>query len=328
MLSAADMTGPSWVPIDAGVEAQDVLTEGDIGSRYPLGESVVDHRARPRRRLLGRLEQGDEVPCHVSGLAGEQLGRTEQAGDMDVVPAGVGHPDRAPASSVAVAVDAYGRPVSSATGNASMSARHSTVLPGAVRQDADDTATETLDLEAPLVESLGGGRRGAGFPAAQLGVGVQVAVEVLPPAARAVQPGEHLVSSTSSLHLSWIPPTSPPVESTVPTCALASPCDSGETAPCPRATVEAQPSAYRVGMASAVDPGGVRDRPSVLLLLDLAGTAVFALNGALTAIRAARLDIVGVLTLGMITALGGGIIRDVLIGTLPPAHVQRTGAIS
>ncbi|MCU1443348.1 MAG: hypothetical protein JWQ59_1498 [Cryobacterium sp.] len=35
--------------------------------------------------------------------------------------------------------------------------------------------------------------------------------------------------------------------------------------------------------------------------------------------RAARLDIVGVITLGMITALGGGIIRDVLLGAVPPA---------
>src|SRR3954451_2684850 len=33
----------------------------------------------------------------------------------------------------------------------------------------------------------------------------------------------------------------------------------------------------------------------------------------------ARLDIVGVITLGMMTALGGGIIRDVLIDRLPPA---------
>jgi uncharacterized membrane protein YeiH len=56
-----------------------------------------------------------------------------------------------------------------------------------------------------------------------------------------------------------------------------------------------------------------------LLVLDLAGTFAFALNGALTAIRAARLDIVGVITLGMITAVGGGIIRDVLLGALPPA---------
>jgi uncharacterized membrane protein YeiH len=56
----------------------------------------------------------------------------------------------------------------------------------------------------------------------------------------------------------------------------------------------------------------------LLLVLSLAGTAVFAINGALTAVQAARLDIVGVITLGTITALGGGIVRDVLLGTLPP----------
>lgn len=55
------------------------------------------------------------------------------------------------------------------------------------------------------------------------------------------------------------------------------------------------------------------------LVLDLAGTFAFALNGALTAVRVARIDIVGVITLGMITALGGGIVRDVLLGALPPA---------
>lgn len=55
------------------------------------------------------------------------------------------------------------------------------------------------------------------------------------------------------------------------------------------------------------------------LALDLTGTFAFALNGALTAIRVARLDIVGVITLGMITAMGGGIIRDILLGALPPA---------
>jgi uncharacterized membrane protein YeiH len=58
---------------------------------------------------------------------------------------------------------------------------------------------------------------------------------------------------------------------------------------------------------------------TVLLVLDLTGTFAFALNGALTALRATRLDIVGVVTLGMITALGGGTIRDVLLDALPPA---------
>src|SRR3954468_2624918 len=58
---------------------------------------------------------------------------------------------------------------------------------------------------------------------------------------------------------------------------------------------------------------------TALLVLDLTGTFAFALNGALTALRSARLDIVGVVTLGMITALGGGLIRDVFLDSLPPA---------
>lgn len=57
----------------------------------------------------------------------------------------------------------------------------------------------------------------------------------------------------------------------------------------------------------------------LLLVLDLIGTFAFALNGALTAMRVARLDIFGVITIGMLTALGGGTIRDVLLGALPPA---------
>jgi uncharacterized membrane protein YeiH len=57
----------------------------------------------------------------------------------------------------------------------------------------------------------------------------------------------------------------------------------------------------------------------LLLALDLTGTFAFALNGALTALRTARLDIVGVVALGMITAIGGGIIRDVMLDSLPPA---------
>lgn len=64
-------------------------------------------------------------------------------------------------------------------------------------------------------------------------------------------------------------------------------------------------------MASAALP--------VLLVLDLAGTFAFAPNGALTAVRAGHLDLVGVITLGMITAVGGGILRDVLLSDLPLA---------
>ena len=59
--------------------------------------------------------------------------------------------------------------------------------------------------------------------------------------------------------------------------------------------------------------------PPTLLVLDLVGTFVFALDGALVALRVARLDIVGAITLGMVTAIGGGVIRDLLIGAVPPA---------
>lgn len=58
---------------------------------------------------------------------------------------------------------------------------------------------------------------------------------------------------------------------------------------------------------------------TLLLTLDLVGTFVFALNGAFTAIKVAHLDLVGVVTLGVITAVGGGIMRDLLIGDTPPA---------
>ncbi|RHW27284.1 trimeric intracellular cation channel family protein [Nocardioides immobilis] len=59
----------------------------------------------------------------------------------------------------------------------------------------------------------------------------------------------------------------------------------------------------------------------LLLVLDLLGIAVFAVSGALVAVRQ-RLDIIGVLVLATVTGLGGGWIRDVLIGDTPPASLE------
>jgi uncharacterized membrane protein YeiH len=56
----------------------------------------------------------------------------------------------------------------------------------------------------------------------------------------------------------------------------------------------------------------------LVLGFDLAATFVFGLEGASSAI-AANLDLLGVLALAFVTALGGGIIRDVIIGDVPPA---------
>lgn len=53
-------------------------------------------------------------------------------------------------------------------------------------------------------------------------------------------------------------------------------------------------------------------------LLEIIGTAAFAVSGAMIAIDKGA-DIFGVLFLAVITALGGGIIRDILLGSIPPA---------
>ncbi len=59
----------------------------------------------------------------------------------------------------------------------------------------------------------------------------------------------------------------------------------------------------------------------VIVVLELVGLAVFAASGALAAVRA-RLDLFGVVVLGLTTALGGGIIRDVLLGITPPTTLR------
>jgi len=65
----------------------------------------------------------------------------------------------------------------------------------------------------------------------------------------------------------------------------------------------------------------VGHEPTQLVALDLVGTFVFALSGSLTAVRA-RLDLFGVLVLGTVTAIGGGILRDTLLGRTPPAALR------
>jgi Glycine transporter len=60
----------------------------------------------------------------------------------------------------------------------------------------------------------------------------------------------------------------------------------------------------------------------LFVALDLTGVFAFAINGALTATRIARLDIVGVLALGMFTVLGGSMVRDILLGTLPSSNFR------
>ncbi|NWE30398.1 trimeric intracellular cation channel family protein [Pseudomonas gingeri] len=59
----------------------------------------------------------------------------------------------------------------------------------------------------------------------------------------------------------------------------------------------------------------------VVLVADLVGTAVFAIEGAVSAMRSG-LDLLGVMVIAFIVALGGGVTRDLLIGATPPNAVR------
>lgn len=56
----------------------------------------------------------------------------------------------------------------------------------------------------------------------------------------------------------------------------------------------------------------------IFLLMDLAGTIAFAASGAIVAIRQ-KMDLFGVCVLGVCTAVGGGMMRDVILGHIPAA---------
>ncbi len=63
------------------------------------------------------------------------------------------------------------------------------------------------------------------------------------------------------------------------------------------------------------------DGSVVLQVLDLVGIFVFGITGALVGVRK-KLDVFGILVLALVTGLGGGFLRDVLIGATPPAALQ------
>ncbi len=62
---------------------------------------------------------------------------------------------------------------------------------------------------------------------------------------------------------------------------------------------------------------GYTEMERSIILFEIIGTAAFAISGALTALRH-KTDLFGVIMLGIITATGGGVLRDVILGNVPP----------
>lgn len=61
---------------------------------------------------------------------------------------------------------------------------------------------------------------------------------------------------------------------------------------------------------------------TILFILEIIGTVAFAISGAFVAIKA-KFDVFGVIVIGCITSVGGGIMRDILIGNVPPTIFSR-----
>ena len=64
-------------------------------------------------------------------------------------------------------------------------------------------------------------------------------------------------------------------------------------------------------------------QPNIIFIVEIIGTIAFASSGAMVAVRK-RLDLFGIIVLGVITAVGGGMLRDLMIGNIPPNMFRNT----
>ncbi len=62
---------------------------------------------------------------------------------------------------------------------------------------------------------------------------------------------------------------------------------------------------------------------TVLFVIEIIGTVAFAITGVITALEK-KFDIFGAIVLGTVTAVGGGIVRDLILGYLPPMAFRKS----
>ena len=59
----------------------------------------------------------------------------------------------------------------------------------------------------------------------------------------------------------------------------------------------------------------------VYMIIEIIGTVAFAVSGAITGMRK-HMDLFGVAAMGLTTAVGGGIFRDLILDVVPPAALS------
>ena len=65
---------------------------------------------------------------------------------------------------------------------------------------------------------------------------------------------------------------------------------------------------------------------NIQIIAEIMGTVAFAISGAMLAIER-KMDLFGIVFLGIVTAAGGGFIRDMTLGIVPPAMFSNGPAV-
>lgn len=163
---------------------KDVLAQCDVRSGDRVGQSVLDHGLGPLGGLLTGLEEGDVRPAPRVRRLGQDGRRPEPGGDVEVVAAGVHHAgDLGPVGQVGGLLDRQGVDV-----RAEKDGR-----PGAVLEHSDDAAPDLPDAVAEGLQPPRDLRGGLRLLHRQLGVSVQVGVELLLPRCGSVEPADYCV---------------------------------------------------------------------------------------------------------------------------------------
>ena len=130
MLSPADMTGPTVVPTVPVSRPRTCCAKATSGRGIRSARPSASIPLAPDAVSSAGWKSATTVPLQTFRRCASSSAAPRREVTWTSCPHACETPTVAPLSSVAVCVDAYGTPLSSVTGKASMSARHRTVCPG------------------------------------------------------------------------------------------------------------------------------------------------------------------------------------------------------
>ena len=186
---------------DPCLMVEDVLAEGDVRARDLAGESVVEHGLRAGGGLLGGLEERDERAAPGLSVPGQQRGRSEETGDVDIVPARMRDTDGRAGLVHRGDFGCVRQPGQLGHRQGVDIGAHEHGRTAAVGEDSHDATTDVLQVVAGFLEAPGDLGHGLDFVRTQLRMGVEMAVELLLPRSSVVDPLQQVACAGHRAHL-------------------------------------------------------------------------------------------------------------------------------